>query len=130
MFHENCITKAILDSAFQMHSDLGPGLLETVYERILKAELIRHGHRVRNQVPIQINYNGLTIEEGFRADLIVDEIVLVELKATEANHPVYYRQLLSYLKLSSMRWALLINFGSEHLKNGIKRVLNGSPALT
>jgi GxxExxY protein len=125
MISEKAISKAVLDASFPIHSDLGPGLLEKVYERVLEAELIEKGFEVRRQVPISIKYKNLEFDEAFRADLIVENKVLVELKASETNHPVYYRQLVSYLKLSSMRYGLLMNFGSEHLKDGIKRVVNG-----
>ena len=125
MISENVITRAILDTSFTVHSDLGPGLLESVYERILEAELIDKGFDVRRQVPIPIKYKNLEFDEAFRADLIVENMMLIELKASETNHPVYYRQAVSYLKLASMRFGLLINFGSEHLKDGIKRVVNG-----
>jgi GxxExxY protein len=80
-------------------------------------------------VPIPIKYKELEFEEAFRADLIVEDKLLVELKASETNHPVYYRQVVSYLKLSRMRFGLLINFGSEHLKDGIRRVVNGYQTL-
>jgi GxxExxY protein len=122
---EGVITRAILDASFPIHSDLGPGLLERVYEQVLAAELIDKGFEVRRQVPIPIKYKNLEIDEGFRADLIVENTVLVELKASEENHPVYYRQLVTYLRLSSIRVGLLLNFGSERLKDGIKRVVNG-----
>ena len=127
MISEKAISKAVLDASFPIHSDLGPGLLEKVYERVLdlEAELVEKGFEVRRQVPISIKYKNLEFDEAFRADLIVENKVLVELKASEANHPVYYRQLVSYLKLSSMRYGLLMNFGSEHLRDGIKRVVNG-----
>jgi GxxExxY protein len=125
MISEKAISKAVLDASFPIHSDLGPGLLEKVYERVLEAELVEKGFEVRRQVPISIKYKNLEFDEAFRADLIVENKVLVELKASETNHPVYYRQLVSYLKLSSMRYGLLMNFGSEHLKDGIKRVVNG-----
>lgn len=125
MISEKAISKAVLDASFPIHSDLGPGLLEKVYERVLEAELIEKGFEVRRQVPISIKYKNLEFDEAFRADLIVENKVLVELKASETNHPVYYRQLVSYLKLSSMRYGLLMNFGSEHLRDGIKRVVNG-----
>jgi GxxExxY protein len=124
MQRENMITKAVLDLSFPIHSALGPGLLEKVYERILVAELQALGFAVKNQVPITIKYKNLVIEEAFKADIIVEDIVLLELKASEVNHPVYHRQLLSYLKLSSIECGLLINFGSEHLKDGIKRMVN------
>jgi|SRR6266478_3869260 GxxExxY protein len=125
MISEKAISKAVLDASFPIHSDLGPGLLEKVYERVLEAELIDKGFDVRRQVPIPIKYRNLEFDEAFRADLIVENMMLIELKASETNHPVYYRQAVSYLKLASMRFGLLINFGSEHLKDGIKRVVNG-----
>ena len=125
MISEKAISKAVLDASFPIHSDLGPGLLEKVYERVLQAELIDKGFDVRRQVPIPIKYRNLEFDEAFRADLIVEDMMLIELKASETNHPVYYRQAVSYLKLASMRFGLLINFGSEHLKDGIKRVVNG-----
>jgi GxxExxY protein len=125
MVSEKFVTKAILDASFALHSDLGPGLLEKVYQRILETELIDKGFEVRRQVPIPIKYRNLEFDEGFRADLIVENMVHVELKASETNHPIYYGQLVSYLKLSSIRFGLLLNFGSEHLKDGIKRVVNG-----
>jgi len=125
MISEKAISKAVLDASFPIHSDLGPGLLEKVYERVLQAELIDKGFDVRRQVPIPIKYRNLEFDEAFRADLIVENMMLIELKASETNHPVYYRHAVSYLKLASMRFGLLINFGSEHLKDGIKRVVNG-----
>jgi len=125
MISEKTLSKAVLDASFPIHSDLGPGLLERVYERILEAELIEKGFNVRRQVPIPIKYKNLEFDEAFRADRIVEDRMLIELKASETNHPVYYRQALSYLKLSRMRFGLLINFGAEHLKDGIKRVVNG-----
>src|SRR3984893_18959403 len=124
MISKKAISKAVLDASFPIHSDLGPGLVEKVYERVLQAELIDKGFDVRRQVPIPIKYKNLEFDEAFRADLIVENKVLVELKASETNRPVYYRQLFSYLKLTSMRFGLLMNFGSEHLKDGIKRVAN------
>src|SRR6516162_65633 len=128
MISEKALSKAVLDASFPIHSDLGPGLLEKVYERILEAELIQKGFHVRRQVPIPITYKNLEFDEAFRADLLVEDKLLIELKASEANHPVYYRQVVSYLKLSRMRFGLLINFGSEHLKDGIRRVANTYPA--
>jgi GxxExxY protein len=125
MVSERVIIRAILDLSFTIHSELGPGLLEKAYERVLEADLVDKGFDVRRQVPIPIKYKSLEFDEGFRADLVVENTVLVELKASEENHEVYYRQIVSYLKLSSLRFGLLINFGSEHLKDGIKRVVNG-----
>jgi GxxExxY protein len=123
MRREKIITKAVLDLSFPIHSALGPGLLEKVYQRILVAELQAQGFGVKNQVPVSIKYKELVIDDAFKADVIIDDIVLLELKASEENHPVYYRQLFSYMKPASIGCGLLINFGSEHLKDGIKCIV-------
>jgi GxxExxY protein len=124
---ENQIAKIILDSAFRVHTKSGPGLLETVYEVILAHELRKQGLQVQRQVPIPIRYDELVFEEGFRADLLVGDKVIVELKSVEALAPVHGKQLLTQLRLSNHRLGLLINFGEVHLKNGIERIVNGLP---
>jgi iron complex transport system substrate-binding protein len=118
------IGRQILDSAFLIHTKLGPGLLESVYEVVLANKLARAGLRVERQVPVPIEFEGIRFEEGFRADLIVEQVVLVELKSVEALAPVHAKQTLTYLKLAGMRLGLLINFGAPQLKNGIKRLVN------
>ncbi len=123
--HENQIAKRILDAAFVVHSRLGPGLLESVYEIILAHELKKAGIEVERQRPIPIHYDGLVFEEGFRADLIVGARVVVELKSVECLTAVHAKQLLTQLRLSGLKLGLLINFGEAHLKNGIKRLING-----
>jgi len=121
---ENEIAKGVVDAAMKVHQALGPGLLESVYEIVLAHELIKRGLRVKRQAPIAIEYDGITFEEGFRADLIVEDKVIIELKSVESVQPVHKKQLLTYLRLADMRLGLLINFGSALLKDGISRVAN------
>ncbi len=123
---ENELSKIILDAAFRVHTKTGPGLLETVYEVILAYELRKHGLQVQRQVPIRIQYDELVLEEGFRADLLVEDKVIVELKSVEKLIPLHSKQLLTQLRLSDRHLGLLINFGEARLKNGIERVINGS----
>jgi GxxExxY protein len=122
---ENEAAKHVLDAAFLVHSKLGPGLLETVYEVVLAHELRKRGLGVERQRPMLIQYDGLVFEEGFRADLVVETVVIVELKSVEALTALHGKQLLTQLRLSGLKLGLLINFGEAHLKNGIKRVING-----
>ncbi len=122
---ENEVAKQIVDAAFHVHSALGPGLLETVYEVALEHELKKRGLVVKRQEPVGIVYDGIRFEEGFRADLIVDECVIVELKSLETIAPVHKKQLLTYLRLTNMKLGLLINFGAPLIKDGIFRVVNG-----
>ena len=124
---ENEIAKTVLDAAFKVHTNLGPGLLESVYEAVLAYELTKRDVAVRRQVPIPIRYEQLTFEEGFRADLLAGESVIVELKSVEKLTPVHGKQVLTQLRLSEHRLGLLINFGEIHLKDGIKRIANGLP---
>ncbi len=122
---ENEIAKQIVDSAFTIHVALGPGLLESVYEAVLAYELEKRGLRVRRQVPIPVVYETVHLEEGYRGDLLVEELVIVELKSIEAVAPVHKKQLLTYLRLSAKRLGLLINFNTELIKDGITRIVNG-----
>jgi GxxExxY protein len=122
---ENEIAKEVVDAAYTIHSKLGPGLLESVYELLLADELTRRGMSVRQQVPIVVKYAGRTFEEAFRADLIVNDLVIIELKSVEEVRPVYKKQLLTYLRLTEMKLGLLINFGENLIKDGISRVANG-----
>ena len=124
---ENQLSKFILDAAFRVHSKSGPGLLETVYEVILAHELRKQGLRVQRQVPIRIRYDELVFDEGFRADLLVEDKVIVELKSVEKLIPAHSKQVLTQLRLSERRLGLLINFGEVRLKNGIERIVNGLP---
>jgi GxxExxY protein len=123
--NENEIAKIVVDAAFQIHKRLGPGLLETVYEVVLAHDLKRRGLKVERQVPVAIIYDDIKFDEGFRADLIVEEKVIVELKSVEKVIPVHKKQLLTYLRLADKRLGLLINFGSELIRDGISRVVNG-----
>jgi len=122
---ENEIAKIIVDAAFQIHKGLGPGLLETVYEVILAYALKKRGLKVERQVPLAIVFEGIKFDEGFRADLIVEDKVIVELKSVEKVIPVHKKQLLTYLRLTDKKLGLLINFGSELIRDGISRVVNG-----
>ena len=121
---ENEIAEIILDEAFKIHKNLGPGLLETVYEIILAHELTKRGLETKRQVPIPIEYNNLKFQEGFRADLIVKDKIIIELKSVENIQRVHKKQLLTYLRLANKKLGLLINFGSALLKDGISRVAN------
>jgi GxxExxY protein len=121
---ENEIAKIIVDTAYRIHSKLGPGLLETVYEVILANALQKRGLKAERQVPIPIQFDGIKFDEGFRADLIVENKVIVELKSTESTLPVHKKQLLTYLKLTDIKLGLLLNFGTRLMKDGISRVVN------
>jgi GxxExxY protein len=122
--HENEIAKVIVDTAYQIHSRLGPGLLESVYEAVMLYEIRKRGLQVDSQVPIPVVWEEVKLEVGFRADLIVERKVVVELKSVEQIAPVHKKQLLTYLRLADCRLGLLINFGAELIKNGISRVVN------
>lgn len=124
---ENDIAKIIVDACYKIHTTLGPGLLESVYEIVLQRELESRGLRVRRQVPVSIVWEGINFEEGFRADLIVNDLVIIEIKSVEKLAPVHGKQLLTYLRLMKLRLGLLINFGESLIKDGIKRVANGMP---
>ncbi|NVM23003.1 MAG: GxxExxY protein [Desulfobacterales bacterium] len=122
---ENEIAKIIVDAAFHMHKKVGPGLLESVYEVVLAHELKRRGLKVERQAPVAIVFDGIKFDEGFMADIIVEDKVIVELKSIEKVVPVQKKQLLTYLRLADKRLGLLINFGSELIRDGISRVVNG-----
>ena len=121
----NEISGDIVDAAVSIHRALGPGLLEAAYELVLVSELKRRGHRVESQVPVSFEYGGTKIENAFRIDVLVDGEVVVELKSTERVSPVHAKQLKTYLVLTGRRLGLLLNFGMESMKDGIRRVLNG-----
>ena len=122
---ENAIAKEIVDAAYRMHTTLGPGLLESVYEVLLAYELWQRGLRTTRQQPVPLVYGNIRMETGFRADLIVEDRVIVEIKSVEALGPVHRKQLLTYLKLADKRLGLLINFQVALIKDGIIRVVNG-----
>ena len=115
----------VIGCALEVYKTLGPGLLESVYEKALIHELSQKGLTVKAQVEVEINYKGVNIGEGLRLDLLVNDELIVELKSVEELKPVYYKQLLTYLKLMDKRVGLLINFNVNDLMDGIKRVING-----
>lgn len=123
--NENQIATVIVDCAFKVHNALGPGLLETVYEAAMMYELKQRGLRVTSQQGIPANYYEVNLDVGFRADIIVENKVIIEIKSVEALAPVHSKILLTYLRLTDLKLGLLINFEVELIKNGIKRVVNG-----
>jgi len=122
---ENEIAKQILDAAFVVHTNLGSGVFESVYEVVLAHELRKHGLIVERQKSMPLIYDNIRFEEAFRSDLVVNGKVILELKSVESLSAIHAKQLLTQLRLSGFKLGLLINFGEAHLKNGIKRVING-----
>jgi iron complex transport system substrate-binding protein len=114
----------VVDTAIRIHRDLGPGLLESVYEMVLAAKLTQIGYRVARQQPIDIEYDGLSFDAAFRIDLLVEERLLIEIKSVERLNPAHAKQLLTYLRLTKQPVGLLINFGGATLKEGIRRLVN------
>lgn len=121
------IARSTLDAAFRVHSNLGPGLLESAYEACLSYELTKAGIRHLRQVPQPIRYDNLQIDEGYRLDLLIEDAIIVELKAVEALSPVHHLQLKTYLKLSGCSLGFLINFNVPLLKQGLHRIVLGHP---
>src|SRR5215472_7192824 len=121
---ENELSRIILDAAFRVHSAIGPGLLESAYEACLVYEIRSAGLKVQTQVPLPLLYRDVKLEVGYRLDLLVEELVVVEVKAVDALAPIHHAQLLSYLKLCDKKLGLLINFHEVSLRHGIKRVVN------
>jgi len=121
---ENEIATIIVDSAYRVHTQLGPGLLESVYETAMAHELTKRGMGIRRQQGMPVIYDTIRMEMGFRADLIVNGKVIIEIKSIEAIAPVHRKQLLTYLRLTDKRLGLLINFNVDLIKNGITRVVN------
>ncbi len=125
---EELATK-VIDAAFQIHLGLGPGLLESVYERVLASKLKQLGLKVRVQEPIDFQYDGLEFKNGFRVDLLVDDHLIIEVKSVESLLPVHSKQVFTYLRLTGLPLGLLINFGGTSFKDGCRRILHGySPA--
>jgi len=122
--HENDIAKQIVDAAYKIHTTLGPGFLESVYETVLAYELATRGLNVTRQAAVPVAYEQISFDEGFRADLVVEGKVIVELKSVEKVAPVHKKQLLTYLRLADKRLGLLINFGEALIKDGITRIVN------
>ncbi len=124
---ENEIGRIVVDAAVMVHRELGPGLLESVYEVVLAQELTIRGLQVERQVPVAIEFRGMKFDEGFRADMIIENKVILELKSVESVSSAHKKQLLTYLKLTGMRLGFLLNFGEALMKNGITRTANGMP---
>ncbi len=118
------ITGEIIDAAIKIHKELGPGLLESVYEIILARSLEKRGVSIERQKPVSFEYDGILFDEGFRVDLLVDNRVVVELKSVEKLAPVHGKQLLTYIRLMNLPVGLLINFGASTLKEGLHRIVN------
>ncbi len=124
VYSENEIAKIIVDCCYQIHTKLGPGLLESVYETILCFELIQNGLKVECQKPIPVIWDNLKMDIGFRCDMIVEDIVIVEIKSVEKIAAVHPKQLLTYLRITNKKLGLLINFNEPLIKNGIVRIVN------
>jgi GxxExxY protein len=122
--HTEDIAKAFLDAAFQVHTALGPGLLESVYEACVAYDLKLKSINVKSQVALPVVYKEMKIESGYRLDLLVDNSVIVKIKSSDTISPVYYAQLLTYLRLTDIPLGLLINFNVIHMRDGIKRIIN------
>lgn len=118
------ITASVIDAAVRLHQELGPGMLESAYELLLADELSRRGHEVERQRTVRIVHRGRTVDRAFRIDLLVDRLVVVEVKCNERHSPVYRRQLLTYLRLMKLEVGLMLNFGLPTMKAGIARVIN------
>lgn len=123
--NENEIGDVVVETAIHLHRSLGPGLLETVYEVTFARALEKRGLSVQRQTPIPIEFDGVKFDEGFRADLIVDRKVIVELKSVEKLSAAHKKQLLTYLRLTNLKLGFLLNFGEGLMKDGITRVING-----
>ncbi len=124
--NENDIGRIIVDRSVRLHKSLGPGLLETVYEVVLANRLTQAGLAVKRQVPIPIEIDGIRFDEGFRADIIVEDKVIIELKSVEAVSKAHAKQVLTYLRLTGMKLGFLLNFGEVVMKDGIHRIINGT----
>ena len=122
---ENELSKVVVDAALSVHKALGPGLLESVYQAVLAYELRQRELKVESEVSIPVVYGQVQIETAFRADLIIENCLLIALKSIEQINPIHKKQLLTYLRLSDLKLGLLINFNEELIKNGIHRVVNG-----
>ncbi len=120
----NDVTGQIIDAAMKVHTALGPGLLESAYEACLTHELRKRGFVVQTQVVLPIEYDGIKLDAGYRSDLLVENCVIVELKAVATLNPIFEAQILSYLKLSKLEVGLLINFHVPRLKDGLRRIVN------
>ena len=122
---ENELSGVIVDCCFQIHKGLGPGIFESVYENILAYELKKAGLRIKRQHPIPVIWDGVKMDQGFRADIIVENKVIIEIKSVEYIAAVHKKQLLTYLKLTDLKLGLLVNFNEALIKDGIYRIANG-----
>lgn len=122
---ENELAKIVVDVAFHIHKELGPGLLESVYQKVMAHELRKRGLHVEEEVPVPVVWDEVQLEVGFRIDLFIERKLVVELKSIEKVAPVHKKTLLTYLRLSDCRLGLLMNFGEQLMKTGISRVVNG-----
>ena len=122
---ENKIGDIIVESAINLHRELGPGLLEIVYQVVLARELEKQGLKVEREVPVAIEYKGVRFDQGFRADLIIEQKVIIELKSVDRVSPAHKKQLLTYLRLTDLKIGYLLNFGDALMKDGISRIING-----
>jgi GxxExxY protein len=123
--HENDISKIVVDASYKIHTKLGPGLLESAYQVILAYELKNSGLRIETEVTMPVVYENLNLDIGFRADMVVEDLVILELKSVETVADVHKKQLLTYLRASGKRLGLLINFGAPIIRQGITRIVNG-----
>ena len=123
--NENEIGQIIVDTAVDIHKNLGPGLFESVYEIILASELENKGLKIKRQVDFPVEYKGIKFETGFRADMVINDLVIIEIKSVETINNSHKKQVLTYLKLSGKKLGFLINFGACLMKDGIKRIING-----
>ncbi len=123
--NENTVATLVVDAAYRVHTHFGPGLLESAYQAMLAHELRKRGLGVACEQPIPLVYDGLTLDVGYKADMVIEALVIVELKAVEQTAPVHKRQLLTYLKLADKRLGLQIHFGAALIKDGGHRVANG-----
>ena len=121
---ENEVSNRVIGAAIEVHRHLGPGLLESVYRDCLEYELRAQGMTVQQEVLLPVRYKGIELKTGYRIDLLVQELMVVELKAVDILLPIFTAQLLSYLRMAELKLGLLINFNSERLKDGVKRVVN------
>lgn len=129
MAERDRLTGEIVDAALKLHRAVGPGLLESVYEALLAKELERRGFRAARQVPVSFDYDGLSFQDAFRVDLLVEFRIVVELKSVERLAPVHSKQLLTYLRLMNLPVGLLVNFGASTLKEGLHRIANSRAPL-
>ena len=127
--NENELAKIVVDASCRIHTKLGPGLLESAYQAILAYELEKQGLQIKTEVILPITYDAIIIDTGYRADIIVENLIIVELKSVEKIQDVHLKQVLTYLKVSGLHLGLLINFGAPLIRDGIKRIVNKLPEM-